>query len=167
MRRAASTFARFSLAAALVAGFGATVVAQQFKAGSVVVEKPWIRATPGGAKVAAGYMTIENTGGEADRLMGASMSRSGRVEVHETLTERGVAKMRERSGGIEIKPGEKVEFKPGGLHVMFMELNAPLKAGESVSGTLRFEKAGTVEVEYKVEAVGAKGRSSGGGHHGH
>ena len=56
---------------------------------------------------------------------------------------------------MEIKPGETVELKPGGMHVMFMGLKQPLKQGQRVKGTLVFEKAGTVEIEFTVQAVGA------------
>jgi copper(I)-binding protein len=66
-------------------------------------------------------------------------------------------------GGLEIKPGQKIELKPGGYHLMFMDLRDPLKQGEKLKGQLRFEKAGTVDVEYKVEAAGAQGPSQ----HGH
>ena len=152
-------FARLLAAAMLLlAAYVATAGAQEFKAGSIVVNGPWTRATPAGAKVAAGYMTIGNTGSETDRLVGGSMPRSGRSEIHEMKMDKGVMKMREVVGGVEVKPGKKVEFGPGGYHLMFMELIEPLKQGETVRGQLRFEKAGTMEIEYKVEAVGAKGR---------
>mgnify|MGYP003342752079 FL=1 len=79
---------------------------------------------------------------------------AGRFEIHEMKTENGVMTMRGIPGGLEIKPGQTVEFKPGGYHVMFMDLKTPLQQGRSVKGTLVFEKAGTVEVEYAVEAMG-------------
>jgi copper(I)-binding protein len=129
--------------------------AQQYKVGGLVIEQPWVRATPGGAKVAGGYMTIRNAGSEPDRLIGGSTPLAGRLEVHEMRLEDGIMRMREIRGGLEIAPGQKVELKPGGYHVMLMDLNAPLRQGETLKGQLRFEKAGTVEVEFKVEAVGA------------
>jgi copper(I)-binding protein len=135
---------------------GAYAQPQQYKVGTLVIEQPWVRATPGGAKVAGGYMTIHNAGSEPDRLIGGSMPLAGRLELHEMRLEDGVMRMREIRGGLEIAPGQKVELKPGGYHVMFMDLNAPLRQGETQKGQLRFEKAGTVEVEYKVEAVGAQ-----------
>jgi len=136
---------------------GGAADAQQYKAGALVIEQPWMRATPGGAKVAGGFMTIVNTGNEPDRLVGGMMPRAGRFEVHEMKMEDGVMKMRELRGGLEIAPGQKVELKPGGYHVMFTDLTAPLKQGETVKGQLRFEKAGAVDVEFKVEGVGAQG----------
>lgn len=151
------------LAALVVAVILATVAAaQQFKAGTLLIEQPWARATPGGAKVAGGYLTIVNAGREPDRLIGGAMALAGRFEVHEMKVEEGVMRMREVRGGLAIAPGQKVELKPGGYHLMFMDLSAPLKQGDTVKGQLRFEKAGTVDVEFKVEAVGAQGR---GGQH--
>ena len=144
------------LVAAILAFVGATAEAQQYKAGGLTIERPWARATPGGAKVAGGYLTIVNTGAVADRLVGGSMPLAGRFEVHEMKMEEGVMRMREVRGGLEIAPGAKVELKPGGYHVMFMDLTAPLKQGESVKGQLKFEKAGTVDVEFKIEGVGAQ-----------
>jgi periplasmic copper chaperone A len=144
------------LAAALmlVAGPG---VAETYKVGSIQIEQPWARATPKGATIGAGYMKITNTGTEPDRLVGGSVSFAGRFEVHSMTMEQGVMKMREVKDGLEIKPGETVELKPGGYHVMFVDLKEPLKQGEDVTVTLKFAKAGTVEVKYPVEAIGAGG----------
>ena len=136
--------------------------AQEFKIGALVVERPWTRATPGGAKVAGGYLTVRNTGTEPDRLIGGSLAQAGRFEIHESRLEGDVARMRHLPGGLEIKPGQSVTLAPGGYHVMFMGLKAPLKQGDKVKGQLIFQKAGTVEVEYVVEGIGTK--SSGHGH---
>lgn len=136
-----------------------------FKAGAITVEAPWTRATPGGAKVAGGFMRITNAGSEPDRLVGGSIPQAGRFEVHEMSEEGGVMKMRPLRNGLEIKPGATVELKPGGHHIMFPDLHATLKQGEPVKGTLVFEKAGPVAVEYEVAPVG--GTASGGSHHGH
>jgi hypothetical protein len=144
----------------LAASFGATAataLAQTYTAGSLKIEQPWVRATPGGAKVGGGYLTITNTGTTPDRLIGGSLAQAKRVEVHEMKMEGGMMKMREVKGGLEIKPGQKVELKPGGYHVMFMDLSAPFKQGDKLKGQLRFEKAGTVDVEFKVESIGASG----------
>jgi copper(I)-binding protein len=102
-------------------------------------------------------MKITNTGSEPDRLVGGSVSFAGRFEVHSMTMEQGVMKMRELKDGLEIKPGETVELKPGGYHVMFVDLKEPLKQGEDVSVTLTFAKAGTIEVKYPVEGIGAGG----------
>jgi copper(I)-binding protein len=130
--------------------------AETYKAGPLVIAKPWSRATPGGAKVAGGYVTITNTGTAPDRLTAVTLSGAGPGEVHESTNSGGVVRMRPVEGGLEIKPGATVELKPGGYHVMFLGLKQPLKNGERLSGTLTFEKAGTVPVEFAVRSLGAQ-----------
>lgn len=132
------------------------------KAGDLVVSSPWTRATPGGAKIGGGYLKITNSGKTADRLVGISSNIAGHVEIHEMSMDNGVMKMRPLASGLEIKPGETVELKPGGFHVMFMDLKQPLKEGDTVKATLTFEKAGPVDVSFAVNAVGAG--AAGGGH---
>ena len=150
------------LAAALmlIAGPG---IAETYKVGPIQIEQPWARATPKGATIGAGYMKITNTGTESDRLVGGSVSFAQRFEVHSMTMEQGVMKMREVKDGLEIKPGETVELKPGGYHVMFVGLKEPLKQGADLSVTLKFAKAGAVEVKYPVAAVGAGGPAAGDG----
>jgi copper(I)-binding protein len=131
-----------------------------YQAGSLVIATPWIRATPKGAPVAGGYLTITNNGAEPDRLTGGSLAAAARFEVHEMAMQNGVMRMRPLTAGVEIKPGETVEFKPGGYHVMFMGLKRQLTAGETVTGTLEFAKAGKVEISYPVRPMGG-GRQSG------
>jgi copper(I)-binding protein len=154
-------------ALAICLSFGGTALAHDYKAGGLRIDHPWSRATPGGAKVGGGYLVIENTGATADRLVSVSApSIAGRTEIHEMAVTNGVMTMRPLDSGIAIAPGAKVEFKPGGYHIMFMELKQPLKQDERVKGTLTFEKAGAVEVEFKVESVGARGADHG-AHKGH
>ena len=133
--------------------------AQAVTVGSLVIKQPWIRATPGGAKVAGGYLRITNRGSDPDRLVGASIPLSDRGEVHEMIREGDVMKMQPVPGGIEIKPGQTVELKPGGYHLMFMELNSGAKEGAAVRGSLTFMKAGNVNVTFRVSVMG--GQSSG------
>lgn len=154
-----------SVATIALAAFGAA--AQEYKAGPLVIEKPWSRATAGGAKVGAGYMTIRNTGGEPDRLVGGSLPQAERFEVHEMAIKDGVMTMRPVAGGIEVKPGATVKLEPGGYHVMFMGLKEPLKQGQTLKGELRFEKAGVVAVEYAVGALAAGGPEGAKEKHGH
>jgi periplasmic copper chaperone A len=152
----------FVLAAALMLTAG-SAIAQTYKAGAIEIEQPWARATPKGATIGAGYMKITNTGTEPDRLVGGSAPFTGRLEVHSMTMEQGVMKMRELKDGLEIKPGETVELKPGGYHMMFVGLKQPLKQGEDLTVTLKFAKAGTIEVKYPVESVGAGGPAGGQG----
>lgn len=134
-------------------------LAGDYKAGDLKIGEPWTRVTPPGAAVAGGFMTITNTGKEADRLLGGSATISKRLELHEMTMDGGIMKMRELAKGLEIKPGQTVELKPGSFHVMFMELTTPPAIGTPVKGQLKFEKAGTVDVEYKVAPLGAKSAS--------
>lgn len=136
--------------------------AHDYKLGDLKIDHPWSRATPPGAKVAGGFMKITNNGTQPDRLIGGTMIAAGIFEVHEMKMEGNVMKMRALEKGLEIKPGQSVELKPGGFHVMFIDLKSQLKEGEKLKGTLVFERAGTVEVEFKVES-----RGYGGGHGGH
>jgi copper(I)-binding protein len=129
---------------------------KKFKAGSIVVEQPWIRATPGGAKVAGGYLKVTNTGSAPDRLTGGTLPLADSVEVHEMAMTDGIMKMRRLENGLEIKGGQSVELKPGGHHMMFMGLAGAIEAGKDLKGTLVFEKAGTVEVTYRVAPIGSQ-----------
>jgi periplasmic copper chaperone A len=143
--------------------------AAEVKAGDLVITQAWSRATPGGAKVAGGYLTIENKGSAPDRLIGGSAAIAGKFEVHEMKMDEGVMTMRPLDKGLEIAPGKTVKLAPGGYHVMLMDLKGALKQGEKVPVTLQFEKAGTVQVTLDVEAVGAQAPGGAGAmeHKGH
>ena len=144
-------------AAALLVLSGASSQAQEIKAGDLVIAQAWSRATPGGAKIAGGYLTIENKGTAPDRLTAVSGDIAGRVEIHEMAMNNGVMTMRPLEKGLEIEPGKTVKLAPGGYHLMLMDLKNPLKQGEKVPLELRFEKAGKVAVSLDVQGVGAKG----------
>jgi periplasmic copper chaperone A len=126
-----------------------------FKLGDLTVTSPWTRATPGGAKIAGGYLKITNNGTAADRFVGAKSDVSDRIEIHEMSMSDGVMKMRPLPNGLEIKPGETVELKSGGYHLMFMDLKQPLKQGDTLKATLQFEKAGSLDVDFDVRSLGA------------
>ena len=128
--------------------------AQEFKAGNIVVSHPWSRATPTGAKVGAGYFVIENRGKTPDRLLGGSVEAAASFEIHDTVVEDGVMRMRELKS-LELAPGGSIEAKPGGRHVMFGGLLHPLAAGGKIQGVLQFEHAGGVEVEFDIIGMGA------------
>ena len=136
--------------------------AQQVKAGDLVLDHAWARATPKGASVGGGYMTITNTGAAPDRLVGGSTDIAKSFEVHEMKMDGGVMKMRPVAGGLEIKPGQTVTLDPSGYHVMFVGLKDQLKQGGHFKATLDFAKAGKVDVDFVVEGIGAK---TGGGDH--
>ena len=156
-------FSRTALAALWLATAGTgSLQAQEIKVGDLVIEQPWSRATPAGAKVGAGYLAIKNTGQAPDRLVGGSTSAAGKVELHQMAMKDDVATMRPVAGGLPIEPGKTVTLTPGGYHLMFVDLKSPLKQGEKLTATLEFEKAGKVTVSLDVEGVGAQGPSSGG-----
>jgi copper(I)-binding protein len=138
-----------------------TASAPTFRVGHLVITAPWSRATPKGAPVAGGYLSITNNGTEPDRLIGGSFPGAGKVQVHEMTMSNGVMRMRPVVGGLEIKPGQTVMLKPGGYHLMFMRFKGQLKAGETVTGTLTFQKAGSVTVTYQVVSMGAPGPAGG------
>jgi copper(I)-binding protein len=154
------------LAFLVVAAFALAVSAAEahdYKIGDLEIAHPWTRATPKGAKVAGGYLKITNKGTASDRLLSARFEPALRVEIHEIVRTGGTASMRELKSGLEIRPGATVELKPGGYHIMFMDLKQPLERGQRIKGALTFEKAGTIEVEFTVEAAGAPAP----GAHGH
>jgi copper(I)-binding protein len=141
---------------ALVAFCAAPASAQQVKAGDLVIEHAWTRATPGGAQVGVGYLTIENRGVSPDKLIGASTPAAAKAEVHEMAMNNGVMTMRPVQDGLSIPPGQSITLAPAGYHIMLMELKAPFKEGDKVPLTLQFEKAGTVDVMLDVQAIGAQ-----------
>jgi copper(I)-binding protein len=130
-------------------------MATDYKAGSLAISGPWSRATPKGAQAGVGYMAIKNNATTSDRLIGGSVDVADHFQLHAMTMENGVARMRDLSG-IDIKPGQTIEFKPGGSHAMFVDLKHPLSEGEHIKGTLIFEHAGTVQIEYDVEGIGAQ-----------
>ena len=115
----------------------------------VEIEKPWARATAPGASVAAGYMTIRNTGPAPDRLVAVSSPASAKVELHVHVMENNVMKMREVPG-YDVPAKGAFELKPGGAHLMFVEIRRSFKEGERIPVRLRFEKAGEVSAEFHV-----------------
>jgi copper(I)-binding protein len=139
--------------------------AGDFSAGDVEIGNPWARATPKGASVAGAYMSITNKGSTPDRLISGSTPVASRFEVHTMVIEDGIAKMRPVEGGLEIKPHQTVELKPGAYHVMLTGLTQPLQQGERVPGTLVFERAGKVDVEFTVVPIGQNAPAAGDGHH--
>lgn len=120
----------------------------------VNIGKPWARATVPGATVGGGFLTVTNQGAAPDRLIGASSAAAAKTEIHEMAMEKDIMRMREVKG-IDIPAHGKVELKPGGFHLMFQQLKAPLKEGQKVPVTLKFEKAGEVKAELAVGSLGA------------
>jgi periplasmic copper chaperone A len=140
----------------------ASALAQEVKAGDLVITQAWSRATPGGAKIGSGYLTIENKGSAPDRLISGSADVADKIEVHEMAITNGVMTMRPLDNGLSIEPGKTVKLAPGGYHLMLFDLKTPLKQGDKVPVTLEFEKAGKVKLTLDVQGVGAQGPAAGG-----
>jgi periplasmic copper chaperone A len=137
--------------------------AHGYKVGELDIEHPWSRATPAGAKVASGYLTIKNGSATPDRLVSVSAEIAGKSEMHEMNVTDGVMTMRELAGGIEIPANGEVKFAPGAYHLMFKDLKRPLIKGERFAGELTFEKAGTISIEFVVDAMGGDEHKNHGG----
>lgn len=131
------------------------VAAHQFEKNGLLIVHPWTRATPDGATVGAGYLTITNNGKETDRLTGGAFEGSDHVEIHEMKMDGDKMTMRQLKDGVEIRPGATVKFNPGSYHLMLLGLKKPIAKGPNIKGSLTFEKAGSVDIDYKVENIGA------------
>ncbi|WP_413993460.1 copper chaperone PCu(A)C [Labrys okinawensis] len=143
-------------ALALGALLATPAAAHDYKAGTLVIHHPWARATPQGAPVGGGYAVIENTSDQPDKLTGGSFAASAGFAIHQMSMKDGVMSMAPVEGGLDIPAHGKVEFNPSATHLMFTGLKQQLKKGDEVDGTLVFEKAGTINVRFKVESLGAK-----------
>jgi periplasmic copper chaperone A len=147
---------RMSMGAAILVVVTSVARPADYTLGSLEIRSPWTRETPKGATIGGGYVEIKNNGTAPDKLLLGTVSVAKRFQIHSTTIEDGVAKMREVTAGIEIKPGETIKFEPGGSHLMFVNLMQPLHEGDAVRGTLTFERAGTIDIEYAVLGMGAK-----------
>ena len=152
---ALAIMAVLSGATALYATSVSRVAAGDYDLGSIHISQPWSRATPKGAASGAGYMTLTNRGSAPEKVSCVSDEASAKCQIHSMTMDGGVMKMRPVEGGLEIKPGESVTLKPGGFHMMFLDLKHPLEQGQTVRATLKFDRAGTIDVEYPVLAIGA------------
>jgi periplasmic copper chaperone A len=129
--------------------------------GDLVIEGAFTRATLPNAPVGGGYLTITNNGDEADRLIAAVSAFSPDVQIHEMAVVNDVMQMRQIEEGIQIPAGESVSLAPGGLHLMFMQLETAFVEGETVPVTLTFENSGEIDIELDVRAFGAAGGNAG------
>jgi copper(I)-binding protein len=141
--------------------FSSTVAAadtSKISVGTLKIENAFSRPTPGGATVAVGYLTIVNSGSAPDRLVSATSDISAKTQIHEMKVENGVMEMRELTAGLPIPAGATVRLKPGGDHIMFVDLKHPVKPNDVIHAVLTFEKAGKVDVPFK--AAGSMGAMS-------
>jgi copper(I)-binding protein len=156
-----SLLSAIAVVAMLSCWLAAPARAEEVRAGDLVITQAWSRATPGGAKIGGGYLTIENRGSVADRLTGGSADVASSVQVHEMSVKDGVMTMRPLDKGLAIEPGKTVKLAPGGYHLMLHDLKGPLKQGDKLPVTLEFEKAGRVKVSFDVQGIGAQGPAGG------
>ena len=147
-----NTLLKALLISAVGFGLAGIAQAQSAKVGSVQIENAYTRSTVPGQMAAGGFMKIENKGA-LDQLISASSPVAGEVQLHEMAMEGNVMKMRQVKE-VVVPAGGAVELKPGGMHLMFINIKAPLTAGETVPVKL---KAGEVEVKMPVNAMGAQG----------
>lgn len=129
-------------------------LADDYTLGSLKIHQPWARATPNGAKLAGAFLTVTNTGSQPDRLVGGTAQGAQEVQVHEMQMDGNVMRMRRMEKGLEIPPGATVVLKPGSYHLMLQSLAGPLVQGTRVKGTLQFERAGKIDVEFAVAGLG-------------
>ena len=140
------------------------LLAHGFKIGSLEIAHPWSRQTVPGQAVGGGFMVIRNTGRAADRLVAVASPAAAKVGLHSMSMQGGVMRMRPVTGGLAIPAGGTLDLLPGGYHIMLTGLKAPLALGRMVPVTLRFQRAGTITIQLKVESVGY-GMEGGHDHH--
>ena len=123
---------------------------------TITAEKAWARATTSAAATGVVYLSLADTGPAADRLVGVATPVAAHADMHIMVMEGNVMQMRPVDA-VDVKPGERIQFKPSGLHIMLTDLKQPLTRGERFPVTLDFEKAGKVDVEVLVLPIGATG----------
>ena len=148
---------RFRKIILVAAALAALVGSSPAVADDVTVRQAWSRATPKGAKVAGGYLAIENRGIQPDRLLSASSGAAAKVEIHQMSMQDGIMTMRSLDDGLAIPPDATVTLALGGDHIMFIGLIAPFEEGQTIPVSLNFERAGKIEAGFEVSSVGAKG----------
>ena len=149
----AKRLARSFAALCLVAGDAA---AHDYTLKSLSIDHPFARATPPGAKSGGAFFVVKNAGATPDKLIRAASPVAGAVELHQMTMDGGVMKMRAMTA-LDVPPGGTLELKPGGYHIMMLDLKQPLKAGDKVPLTLTFEKAGSIDIAVEVEPMAAMG----------
>jgi copper(I)-binding protein len=144
-------------AVAALAALSAPAVAHDYTLGPLKIGAPWSLPVPAGAPTAAGYLTVTNTGKTPDRLVGADVPQVDHVEIHEMKMDGAIMRMRPIPVGLALPPGQTIPLAPGGYHLMLIGPKRGFKAGDHIAGTLRFERAGTVKVEFEVGTAPPKG----------
>lgn len=150
------TLRRSTLTIAVLAGLIATgTLAHGYKSGSLSIKHPWSRETSAGQSVGGGFMVVTNTSAKPDKLVSASTKVAREVQLHTMSMDGSIMRMRQVNGGIDVPAKGTLELKPGGYHLMFMGLKRPLKKDERFPVTLKFQNAGSLKVQFAVQAVGS------------
>lgn len=142
----------FLIAAIIALGAG-SAQAHSFTAGTIYLEHPMIQEAPPSAPVLAGYVMIQNTGTEDDRLIAIESTGAENVQLHSSVITDGIAKMSPMTNGLVIAAGDIVWLGDNGTHAMFNNPTKRFRDGDEVPATLVFEKAGRLDVTFKVEKV--------------
>ena len=124
---------------------------------AIAISDGWARETAPGQVNGGGFLTITNASYQPDRLIGAASPNAAAVQLHTMTMDGGIMRMRQLVDGIPIPANGSVELKPGGMHIMFMGVRAPFRPGGQIKLSLRFAKAGRVDVTLPVRPVGAMG----------
>ena len=148
---------RFSKIMLVAIASAALLASSPAAAHDITARQAWSRATPKGANVAGGYLTIENRGVQPDRLLSASSGAAAKVEIHQMSMQDGIMTMRPLDDGLAIAPDTTVTLVPGGDHIMFIGLTAPFEEDQRIPVSLNFERAGKIETIFEIGSVGAKG----------
>ncbi len=154
------------LAGLTLLALASPVLAHSFTVGKITIDHPWARETAATQTVGGGFLAIRNNGKMADRLVSASSPSAAEVQIHTMSMDGGVMKMRQLKDGIAIPAGASIELKPGGQHIMFIGLKKPFKKGDKIPATLKFARAGSVQVSFVVQPVGSTSPMEA-GHAGH
>ncbi|MEX0605497.1 MAG: copper chaperone PCu(A)C [Marinobacter sp.] len=141
--------------AVLLTAIALPSIAHDYREGEVEIAHPWSRPTPPGIMMGVGYMTIHNTGDSDIVLKSLETPRAARVSIHESMRKDGIMRMRPLEDGLTIPAGGSVELKPLSYHLMLEKLKKPLKVGERIPLTLKFNNAQVMEVELSVDSMEA------------
>ncbi|WP_439544606.1 copper chaperone PCu(A)C [Sandarakinorhabdus sp.] len=142
-----------SMLLAVALAMAIPAAAHDYSVGSLTIDHPVLRVASPVSKTGAGFLTVTNRGRQADRLVSVTTSASSRADLHGTIRNGNVMQMRAQTDGVPVPAGATVTFAPGGLHVMFIGLKAPMQPGAMLKARLTFEKAGPVDVEFKTETA--------------
>lgn len=134
---------------------------QTFTAGDVTVTGAWLRATPKGAKSAAAYLVVSNTGAAPDTLIGATSEAASDISLHSMTMDGNMMKMAPVEGGLEVPAGGSVALSPMGFHVMMTGMEQPFVEGQCVEMTLHFATAGDIKIELNIGSLTQDGPPTG------